>query len=234
MRTNADLKTYVRTRLNGRWTRPVLVSGICLSAELIHFVVLMPFALASGPMAAILGTAISFILSLLAYLLTAGEARFHLAFLRGEEPAIIDMFSVLKESPDRFLVLGFVWLLPGLLPSVAELCIPSVFQNPVASICLGAFSLLLSVICHCFLALSLYLLVDDPSLGAGAAMRMSADFMRGRKLRYFSLVLSFAGYYVLGILSLCIGLLFVYPYFHLSTAAFYLDTLVRITQQRQA
>ena len=225
MRPNTDLKTYVRGRLFGQWTRPVLVAGICLSADMLRIALLLPFAAASGPLSEAIGIAVSFILSLLSYLLAAGEAVYHLAFLRGEDPAIMIMFRIFREQPDRFLILGFFWFLPELLPNLTAFLPASL---PVRIFLLAASIILIAVLRTRY-ALAIYLLADDPKLGALNAMQMSAAFMKKRKLRLIGLVLSFAGYYILGILSLGVGLIFVYPYFHLTLAAFHLDVMLKVS-----
>ena len=226
MRKNTDLKTYIRGRLAGQWTRPVLVAGICLSADMLRLALLLPFAAAKGPLPEAIGIAVSFILSLLGYLLVAGEALFHLAFLRGEEPVLSDMFRIFRQSPDRFLILGFFWFLPELLPNL-EVFLPNAL--PIR-IFLYAASVLLIAVLRTRWVLAIYLLADDPKLGALEAMRMSSAFMQRRKLRLLGLVLSFTGYYILGILPLGIGLIFVYPYFHLTLAAFHLEVLSRVSK----
>ena len=212
MRPKTDLKAYVRSRLTGQWTRPVLVAGICLTADMLHMAVLLPFSVASGPLPTVIGIVVSFILSLLGYLLVAGQASYHLAFLRGQQP-------------DRFLILGFFWFLPELIPNLSVL-LP---DSWISRILLYAVSILLIAILRTHWALALYLLADDPGLGAFKAMRMSAAFMKRQKLRLLCLVLSFIGYYILGILSVGIGLIFVYPYFHLTLAVFYLEILSRVS-----
>ena len=225
MRPKTDLKAYVRSRLTGQWTRPVLVAGICLTADMLHMAVLLPFSVASGPLPTVIGIVVSFILSLLGYLLVAGQASYHLAFLRGREPAILDMFRIFRQQPDRFLILGFFWFLPELIPNLSVL-LP---DSWISRILLYAVSILLIAILRTHWALALYLLADDPGLGAFKAMRMSAAFMKRQKLRLLCLVLSFIGYYILGILSVGIGLIFVYPYFHLTLAVFYLEILSQVS-----
>lgn len=231
MNTRNDLKLYVRKRLTGRWTRPVLVAGICLTADLLRVALLSPFAAAGGMLQQAMGMAVSFILALLSFLLTAGEAHFHLALLRGEDPAVLTMFQVFRRQPDRFLILGFVWLLPELIPSVPGLVPGEGLSGPLPVILAYGLTIFLLVYVRTSLALSMYLLADDPTLGAGMAMRMSAAFMRGRKLSLLFLVLSFTGYFLLGILSAGIGFLFLYPYFHLTLASFYLQVMARVNGQ---
>ena len=62
------------------------------------------------------------------------------------------------------------------------------------------------------LAQSLYLLIDHPNLRVIEAMNESMRLMKGRKMRYFLLELSFIGWILLGCLTLGIGLLWILPY----------------------
>ena len=78
-------------------------------------------------------------------------------------------------------------------------------------------------------ALSIYLLMDYESLSAGDSLKQSAALMRGRKGRYLYLRFSFLGMYLLGILSLFIGFLWIIPYQETALAQFYLE----IQQEKQ-
>ena len=57
--------------------------------------------------------------------------------------------------------------------------------------------------------------------------------MRGHRVKLFYLYASFLPLYVLGILSLGIGLLFVEPYVNVTIAEFYLDVFF-ITEEKIA
>ena len=54
-------------------------------------------------------------------------------------------------------------------------------------------------------------------------MRSSREFMHGKKLPLFKLILSFAGYFLLGLLTLGVGFLWITPYVNMSEAIFYLE-----------
>ncbi len=80
---------------------------------------------------------------------------------------------------------------------------------------------ILMLIISLMLAMTHYLIVDEPQLSVIEAMVKSCRMMRGRKWKLFVLQLSFIGWILLSILTLCIGLLWVMPYYQTSVSAFY-------------
>lgn len=74
-----------------------------------------------------------------------------------------------------------------------------------------------------------YILRDNPELSALEAIRRSKEMMVGHKGRLFILYLSFIGWWLLGILTLGIGFLWLNPYLYTTQAHFYLDLLNRGT-----
>ena len=68
-----------------------------------------------------------------------------------------------------------------------------------------------------------YLLHDYPELSIREAMKISREMMRGHKWELFILDLSFIGWFILGILTFGIGILFAQPYQRTARAAFYDD-----------
>jgi uncharacterized membrane protein len=72
-------------------------------------------------------------------------------------------------------------------------------------------------------AMTPYLLHDHPELGAEALICKSMEMMKGHKMKLFLLDLSFIGWGLLCILTLCIGFLWLTPYMYSARAAFYED-----------
>ena len=68
-----------------------------------------------------------------------------------------------------------------------------------------------------------YLLQDYPELTPREALKISREMMRGNKWRLFVLDLSFIGWILLSIITLCIGMLLVTPYMQIASAFFYED-----------
>lgn len=67
------------------------------------------------------------------------------------------------------------------------------------------------------------ILLENPEKGIFEAMRESYEMMRGHRLRFFFLQLSFIGWYLLIYLSVGIGSVWVIPYVGCTGAHFYLD-----------
>lgn len=67
-----------------------------------------------------------------------------------------------------------------------------------------------------------YILADNPNIGARRAIELSNRMTYGHKFDMFVLDLSFIGWYLLGVLALGIGVLFVAPYQHATEAELYL------------
>ncbi len=67
-----------------------------------------------------------------------------------------------------------------------------------------------------------YILADNPNIGYTRAITLSRQMTRGHKFRIFVLDLSFIGWYLLGLLALIIGMLFVLPYENATNAELYL------------
>ncbi len=70
-------------------------------------------------------------------------------------------------------------------------------------------------------AMAPYIMANNPSVGVLEALNRSKQLMAGHKGRLFCLDLSFIGWYILGALTLGIGLLWIAPYVGASRAAFY-------------
>jgi len=67
-----------------------------------------------------------------------------------------------------------------------------------------------------------YILADNPQMEANEAITLSRKMMDGEKWEAFVLDLSFIGWYLLGLLACCIGIIFVNPYKFSADAQLYL------------
>lgn len=66
-----------------------------------------------------------------------------------------------------------------------------------------------------------YLLIANPKMKPTAALTASSKVMSGKTGMYFSLCASLIGWYVLGVLSLGLGFIFIAPYINLVKTVFY-------------
>lgn len=70
---------------------------------------------------------------------------------------------------------------------------------------------------------TLFVLRDEPTLKYNGAIERSMAMMEGHKMDYFLLILSFIGWYILGIVSFGIGFLWINPYITRALVIFYED-----------
>mgnify|MGYP003309742291 CR=1 FL=1 len=75
------------------------------------------------------------------------------------------------------------------------------------------------------LALSLYILHDEPELSSSEIVNKSISLMKGNKFKFFILNLSFIGWAFLTILTFGIGLILLIPYIQVTTVKFYEDLI---------
>ena len=67
-----------------------------------------------------------------------------------------------------------------------------------------------------------YLLSEDPTMSGKRARELSSKMTSGQKLNIFALDLSFLGWYLLGLLCLLVGAIFVNPYYEATKAELYI------------
>jgi len=106
----------------------------------------------------------------------------------------------------------------------------SLVNSIVANILVGIFTFLWSllfiipgIIKYYAYSMTPFIIADEPDIDFMEAIKKSQELMRGHKFRLFKLQLSFIGWFLLGALAFGIGLFFVYPYYQLAHANFYLD-----------
>lgn len=71
--------------------------------------------------------------------------------------------------------------------------------------------------------MTFYILAEDESIGAKAALDKSKKMMYGYKWKYFCLIWRFFGWFLLCILTLGVGFLWLMPYIQVSMVKFYDD-----------
>lgn len=69
--------------------------------------------------------------------------------------------------------------------------------------------------------IAFYLMIDNPEIGVSEALKQSKEMMYGYKSKLFCLDISFIGWWLLCILSLGIGILWLSPYVLASQTIFY-------------
>lgn len=124
----------------------------------------------------------------------------YLGLTQGRKPEISDMFSEFKNFWPAFKVNFLVGLFTGLWSLL--FFIPG----------------LIKMISY---SMSMYILAENPELGALEAISRSKKMMHGYKMEFFVLSLSFIGWMLLGVITFGIAYIYVLPYMQATLANFY-------------
>lgn len=102
------------------------------------------------------------------------------------------------------------------------------FKKWWASILVGLYTLLWSLLLiipglikSYSYAMTPYIMAEKPDMSASDAITKSRQIMNGHKWQLFCLDLSFTGWMLLSMVTLGLGLIYVWPYYNAARAAFY-------------
>lgn len=144
--------------------------------------------------------ALAILLFVLGSFIQVGYAKFNMELLTGKTPSFETLFSFWTywktTALTRFLraVYVFLWTLLLVVPGI-----------------MAGYSY----------AMTDYILAENPNITAGEAIALSKEMMAGNRWRLFCLELSFIGWDILCAFTVGIGNLWLRPYKHAATAAFY-------------
>lgn len=72
-------------------------------------------------------------------------------------------------------------------------------------------------------AMSLYIISDHPNMSATDAITLSSKMMDGHKMELFMLYLSYIGWYLLGVITFGLAILYIAPFVKAAELEFYLE-----------
>ena len=230
MKRNREIKAAARQALNGHWGWAILVTIVFTAIECVF---VTPSAFSSG-LASSMGTVLSDPAALLTLFATN-------AMISG----ITTLGNFFGINP---LTVGFVNSIKLFVKDADYSTVPNMFKlgftdgrdwrNVLGMFLMGLFTALWTllfivpgIIKSYAYAMTPYILNDNPELGPNEARLKSIEMMRGHKGKLFGLDLSFIGWFLLCILSLGIGFIWLTPYVKSSYAAFYLDLKEELAQK---
>ena len=196
MGTNQTYKNRALASLEGKWSKGIIASIIyLLISGCVGQGASMFFDVATG-------YGISGIWHLLCLPLAWGTTVYFLNLIRHEDIAYERLFDGYKDFIRIFLA-GFL----------VNICVV-----------LGLLVLIVpGVILLLMFSQTDYILKDDKQISASDAMKKSAEMMDGHKMELFWLMLSFAGWFILSILTFGFGFIFFEPYFETTMSHYYED-----------
>lgn len=228
----SEIRKEARESLRGNWGKAV---GIVLAYMLISFIVGFVEGLASE--GTILYSIIDLAYAIISVPLSFGLIISFIKLKRGEE---VKAFGFLKDGFSRFgKSWGIAWhtfvrlLLPivCLVLTIILMTVLVILGSDSAIITILGIALyiatLIYVVSRSFLyVLAYYIGYDKPELSSKECVKKSEELMKGNRGNYFLLQLSFIGWAILAVLSLCIGMLWLTPYIAIAEVCFY-DRIVK-------
>lgn len=178
---------------------------------------------------------ITLIISVLVYLLQIGMTVIVLHMTRRQTYGLSDLFYTFRAHPDRFIIVSVIQIGISMILQIPAYIFLFLYPGDTIKRVLLYLLILLAGSIVSFIVLLGFtladlLLIDNENLGAIDAIRQSWAMMHGNKGRFFYLQISFFGLALLCILTLGIGMLWLYPYMMTTEAFFYLDLTGEIDQ----
>ena len=250
-KTRKQIKKNALNALSGKW-------GLAIPMTLVMFFVSVSLTYNTNN---IFNITVS---SLLNLLLNVGFYSFLLKLLCGqkEHTNFYDLFYGFKCNPGKAILLYLLmslYMLPGSLIYVIGIFIftfaiyasagvsmdlmltgtvPPDTTLMIAVLIMVIILTVLFVIYVAFIsstyALIYFLLLDYPELSTTEIWKKSAQLMKGNRLRYTGLTLSFTPWFLLNLLALGVGTLWLNPYISAAQTAFYLDLVQNQSAKKQA
>lgn len=171
--------------------------------------------------------------------MTYGLKRFFINLVRNENYKIENIFEGFKHFGGTFIInivlfiygflISLVIFIPFIIIIVATSITPFSLQGlSTNKAFLAVFVVILVISMYLIITIILlrysmtyYIYIDNPEMGAMKAIKESVLMMDGNKTKLLLLYLSFILWYILGIFTLGIGFLWIYPYINTSIAVFY-------------
>lgn len=182
------------------------------------------------------------IVAVFALLMSIGYMDYTLRIARGQEngfQTLLTGFNRISKSLLLILWLFIKYFLWALLFYGIAIAVGTVLFNfagvTTATVTVYVLLLIAATVPYIMRVLyyefAIFVYLDDPSIGARGAVAKSKTLMKGRRMDYFILMLSFIGWIILNGLTFS-GLFVVYGPYMYSTKAHYYDELVQAEQVR--
>ncbi len=222
--TNSEIKTISRVKMLGKYGTAI---GAFLLMRSICFSLMNTCTFFANPDGLIYAV-IVFILSLIEGIFVYGEQKIYMQLSCGYETRSFEVFSGFKSSADRAILATFfnnLILYGGVLLGAGAFYLP-IKKTTVFYIAVSVWCVIIAILCiNLLLNYSLVMLVmhDYPEMKVVDAFKKSRELMKGRKMAFMWMFISFLPLHLLGVLTFLVGEIFIHPYYRMSVTEFYFD-----------
>lgn len=186
--------------------------------------------------------AVSFVVGVFSSILTTGYVKMMLEISYGRSPKMSMLFFCFKNHPDKVIILYALLSVIQIILLMPSKFVKWSWEGLLAGEGDGRNFLLWIILILVGFGISLYInivfgfcflvYIGDPDMSIRDILICSQRLMKGNKCRYVYLFLSFVGYYILGIISLGITLMYTVPYQNMATVELYKDALDYVDKSR--
>lgn len=232
-----ELKAQARVVMIGRMGKAV-GSMILYMIFVLIISELTSFSLPENKAAALIfSILVNFVVAIIVGVLQIGLKSIYLDMQFGNEAGIFSLFRYYRENQNSAVVISAFFALLDTVCSLPVLAV-LIFQETQSVLTLPLVLVLLVRTVAQFLVRTLffpvqYLLMDYPEMLPSAIIRTGERLMRGRRIDYIKLSLSFIPMHLLGLMSMGVGTFWVLAYQNCTYAAFYKDMITARTKQKK-
>lgn len=226
LKSFSQLKSAARGHLNGNYNTCVII--VLLYVSISSIVLMLTSGAGSGatPVVAVISLLISIICASVMSVFKAGLFHFFIKLCCKSDYNVRDVFCGWQINPKRnFIYMFIIQVIENLC--LAPFCYLAIMADNINDLPAVLLSLIIGFSIFFVLWINLsqvvFLLFDFPDKSIKELVNLSFWLMKGQRLRYFLLVISFLPLEILGLISCGLGLLWVRPYKYATYACFYLD-----------
>ena len=240
LKTTSQLKAIARERSLGKYGTLI---GASIVLGLIRFLVVSitsSFTAEAGSLlTTVLGWLIGITVNTLLGVFVSGEAYLYMNLIYSQTINMSDIFFGFKQQPQKAVALqGVMEVISNALMLPSIICLYQIKAGSDLTAFLPYFittigALVITVYVRIALSQVFFLLHDFPDWSVGQLLTTGLHIMKGKKLKYLGLTLSFIPLYILGIITLFIPLLWINVYVYATTAAFYQDLMSGAVAQEE-
>ena len=230
MHSSAELKAIAREKLIGKY-------GICVAIFFLYYAINMGFLLLYSFSGLIyyknemVSQIFSILLSIILTILLVGIWSFFLNIARNQDYNIGDLFWGFTHHLPKYILCNLLILLMLAIcvaPAVILFLLYFQFED-ILFMLAGTILAVIGLFFLFYLGLGIspviFLFIEKTDASIPELFQESFQLMKGNRFRLFYFNVSFIGWFFLGLLSCCIGFLWIFPYIYESQVTFYLDLL---------
>lgn len=230
----SEHRARARGVLKGQWVAAILTTLVYLLCS--YGITAASGALTSIPL---LGWVISFVLIAVMGVIGLGYNQYALNLVDHKPAELKDIFSrfdlLLPYLKVELVISGVAFgavLVVGLVGGLTIALLGDI-GSILFFILMVAFCVF-AIMASFGIAIVNYVLLENPGIGARAALRRSWDLMKGNKFRFFCLEFSFIGWMILAGFTFGIGSLVLSPYMAVASASFYRELVPGVVNRSNA